>query len=203
MDAWQQWLKRWFTPRQEQSPATGEPARKGQSVLLLVVLGVVLLLLARLDLGSDQHGLQNAGVALPTVRRTEGEGWEEQLEERLVRLLQAMQGVGDVEVMVTLDQSARQVFAVERTEERTYVQGEDGRMAHTVEERLTERPILLREDQGRTEKPMIVTSYEPRVRGVVVLAQGAYDPTLRYEISRLVQTVFGIAAHQVHVYTKE
>lgn len=202
MDAWQNWVKR-FLPGKEGDGAD-TPPRKAQTLLLLVGLGVLLLVLNRLDAPPDSQGLtvQNAGVGLPSAARREG-SYETELEQRVEKLLRAMRGVGDVEVMITLDSSARHVYAMERTEERKYVQGLEGSAQVLSEERLTERPVIIREEQGRTESPLIVTAYQPEVRGVVVLAEGAYDPGLRYELLKVVQALLGVPAHRVQIYAKE
>lgn len=203
MDAWQHWIKRFFSSEGQSDTAESGTKKKTNSVLLLVVLGVLLLLWARMDFtGPEQQSIQNAGLGLPTAPRTE-EGYEAELEQRVERLLRSMRGVGDVEVMITLDTTGTRVFAMERTEERSLSQPTEGAPLQTTEERLTERPVVIREDQGRTESPLVVTSYQPIVRGVVVLAEGAYDPGLRYEIARVVQTALGVPAHRVQVFTKE
>ncbi|NLN28548.1 MAG: hypothetical protein GX161_10035 [Firmicutes bacterium] len=201
MDGWQQWVKR-FLPGGDGS-GTQSP-RRAQSLLLLAGLGALLLLLGRLDSPASPPAtnLQSAGVGLPASPRREG-GYEAELEERVEKLLRAMRGVGEVEVMIVLDSSARHVFAMERTEERRYEPSADGANPSLAEVRLTERPVIVREDQGRSESPLVVTSYQPEVRGVVVLAEGAYDPGLRYELFKAVQALLGVPAHRIQIFPKE
>lgn len=203
MDAWQHWLKRFFPDKEEGGRGSQSP-RKVHSLLLLVGLGALLLILNRFD-GPEPDALnvQNAGVGLPSPAARRESGYEADLEQRVERLLRSMRGVGDVEVMITLDSSGAQVFAMERTEERSYATSGEAGDRFVTEERLTERPVLIREEQGRTERPLIVTTYQPQVRGVVVLAEGAYDPSLRYELSKVVQALLGVPAHRVQIYAKE
>src|SRR5690606_37319611 len=121
MDAWQQWVKRLFTSDQSSESASPRPQRKTHQILLLVGLGVLLILLSRMAPPTPEGEIQNAGMGLPTASRGE-EGYERELEQRVERLLRAMRGVGAVEVMVTLESSETHVFAMERTEERSYAE---------------------------------------------------------------------------------
>lgn len=206
MDAWNHWLRKLLPGA---LPADGRdtdgPKKSKNHILILVVLGVLLLLLGRLDFQEPGEALQNAGLQLPRTAKPE-EGYGADLERRLERWLSSMDNVGGVEVLITLERTERYEYALERTEERSHTDEphEGGMRLRThVEERITERPIIIREDQGRTESPVLVTTHSPIIRGVVVLAEGAYDPRVRYEIIRAVQTALGVPAHRVEVLTKK
>lgn len=43
----------------------------------------------------------------------------------------------------------------------------------------------------------------PEIRGVIVVADGAKDPRLRYELSSAVQTALGIPAYKVKVISSK
>lgn len=206
MDTWQHWVRRLF-PTGQDGEETDPPKRRTGQFLLLIAAGVLLLLLNRLDLEQPTNDVQNAGIGLPTsLIQGERGSYEAELERRLERWLGAMRNVGSVEVMITLESTERQVIAVERTEERSTTQeGSDGATGRTIrtEERVVERPLVVREDQGRTESPLVLTTTMPEIRGVVVVADGAYDPRVRYEIFQAVQTALGVPAHRVQVYPKE
>lgn len=207
MDAWNHWLQRLFSG--SDSPGDGDlPASKkrAQQVMLIAGLGLLLLILSRFDTpqSRDREPVQNAGVQLPLVSRPETT-YEGELERRLEQWLSAMAGVGKVQVLVTLERTERYEYVVERTEERTVSEepADSGGIRVNRDDRVTERPVLRRDDQGRNEAPILVTTYSPQVRGVVVLAEGAYDPRIRLQIIKAVQTVLGLPAHRVEVLTKK
>lgn len=207
MDAWNHWFKKLLPGMQSgEDNDSAVPKKRTNHVILLIVLGVFLLLVSRLDVQRPgDTTVQNAGLQLPRTIKPD-ERYESDLESRLERWLSNMQGVGSVEVFITLDRTEQYEYAVERTQERSHTEepSEGGAKLRTrVEERITERPILTREDQGRTETPVLITTYSPTIRGVVVLADGAYDPRIRYQIIQAVQTALGVPAHRVDVLTKK
>ena len=104
--------------------------------------------------------------------------------------------------MIVLDSSARHVFAMERTEERRYEPSADG--TNPSSRGAPDGTPGHRPGGPRAQRePLVVTSYQPEVRGVVVLAEGAYDPGLRYELFKAVQALLGVPAHRIQIFPKE
>lgn len=207
MDVWQNWLRRVFPADPGPDGGAGTPPKsRAWQFLLLAAAGVLLLVMSRFTPQTPEEQVQPAALGLPSAAAGGGQGDVEDLERRLERWLASMRNVGSVEVMITLDTTQTQVFALERTVERTVRRepGEGGEAEYvTTEERIVERPVVLRSDQGRSEAPLVVTAEMPAIRGVVVVAEGAYDPRIRYEIFQAVQTALGVPAHKVHVFAKE
>lgn len=112
------------------------------------------------------------------------------IERRLETVLSRMAGVGKVTVMLTLDQTEEQVLAV------------DGRSSSSETGSSTEsRPATVSE--GSKESPIVLTERLPRVRGVIVVAEGAANISVRMNISAAVSTVLGIDEKCVEVFVME
>ncbi len=109
------------------------------------------------------------------------------LETRLAELLSAVAGVRRADVFITLERGPRLTIAEEVTSE------EHGGM----ERRRTSAPALLR--SGQSEQPIILETDWPAVRGVLVVADGAEDPQLRFRIAQAVQTVLQIEMYRIEV----
>ena len=107
----------------------------------------------------------------------------EKLEKRLEALLSDMAGVGRVRVMLTFEQTGEQVLALE------------GRSGSGSEE---SRPATVSE--GGKQSPIVLTEHLPRVRGVVVLAEGAGNIAVRLNIIAAVGTVLGVDEKSVEVF---
>ncbi len=124
------------------------------------------------------------------AQQTAGEGdlaLEQRLERRLEELLQSMEGVGRARVMITLESAAEQIVA---SDERK--SGSDGSYSSEL------RPATV-SNAGR-EEPIVITELMPRVRGVIVLAEGAGDIRVKYNITAAVRTVLGIDEGSVEVF---
>lgn len=205
MDSW----SRWFPWRQSsdtpQESAKQPSVQRNRALLWLVVLGVFILLLGRIDSPQDPlPQMQSAGIQLPLGNESDT-GPEREVERRLAELLSHVANVGRVEVMIQLDRGEEVEYAVDRTLHRTTTEepaeGEGGIRRHS-DERITERPILLRDDQGRRESPLVRTVHQPRMRSAIVIAEGAHDPRVRYELARAVQVYLDLPAHRVEVLAR-
>ena len=104
------------------------------------------------------------------------------LEDELAEVLSAMEGVGEVCVMITLEDDGEIVLQTDSSK------SEDSSSDSTV--------IM---EQGDDELPYITSRITPSVQGVVVVAEGAGSGSVDAEITEAVMALFGIEAHKVKV----
>ncbi len=117
---------------------------------------------------------------------------EDELEQRLMETLSCVRGAGKVKVMITYDTGSEIVPAMNTD--------------------ITSSVSISGENQTRTESSSPVTAYQngenqaivlmekqPVVRGVIVVAQGAADISVRLKLQTAVQAVLGVEAEKVEV----
>ena len=159
--------------------------------LRIAVFAALALFAALLFLTSGVFRPQKTGSA-PAVQESPAPNADAagSIERRLETVLSRMAGVGKVTVMLTLDQTEEQVLAV------------DGRSSSSETGSSTEsRPATVSE--GGKESPIVLTERLPRVRGVIVVAEGAANISVRMNISAAVSTVLGIDEKCVEVFVME
>lgn len=159
--------------------------------LRIAVCAALTLFAALLFLTSGVFRPQKTGSA-PAVQESPAPNADAagSIERRLETVLSRMAGVGKVTVMLTLDQTEEQVLAV------------DGRSSSSETGSSTEsRPATVSE--GGKESPIVLTERLPRVRGVIVVAEGAANIGVRMNISAAVSTVLGIDEKCVEVFVME
>lgn len=168
-----------------------EQLGKYSRLLVLGGVGVVLMLIAPLWDEADSRAdtkTETVHEIAPILPRDEWEG-------RLEKILSQVDGVGDVTVLVRMDEESAE-HEKNRTIERRYaVQG-----GELTEERVTEEVIMQRCD-GK-ELPVVKRQYAPRIAGVIVAAQGASSSAVRKKIQDAVCAVTGAAVHRVKILTK-
>lgn len=101
------------------------------------------------------------------------------LEARLEDILSQMQNAGQVRVMVTFDNAQEKVIAADEQKSS----GSSG-----ISE--ASRPVKTSGSGG--ESPIILTERMPKIRGVIVIAEGAADISVRFSLAAAVSTVLGI-----------
>src|SRR5690606_38420298 len=112
----------------------------------------------------------------------------------LEQMLRSVQGVGHVQVMVTVEASSERVYSGQVSRERRAVHGGAQGAGVTEDERETWQPVLVRSQSGRAEEALVEKERAPVLRGVLVVADGGGDPRVARAITRAVQAVTGLGA---------
>lgn len=107
-------------------------------------------------------------------------------EQQLVDQLAAMEGVGRVSLMLSLEETEEAVYAV--NVRRT----EGGAQSY-------ESDLAVLSDRSYGETPVAVKNRLPSFRGAVVLCDGADNVMVRLAITNAVSTVCGIGSDKVTV----
>lgn len=125
------------------------------------------------------------------------------IEGRLKRILETIKGSGEVEVMVTFDMGSEIIPASNRIEIKDISEEEDasGGIRTVQSENLTENIVISNDNNG--SKPLVLKEIEPQIRGVIVVAEGADDITVKMQLYDAVKTVLQISGDRVQIYTKD
>ena len=121
------------------------------------------------------------------------------LEERLTEVLQAMEGVGKVQVMITLSDKGERVVEKDRnwsTNTTTETDSSGGTRVTTNQEN-AEQTIYM--EDGENSYPYIEKEVFPSVEGVFVVAEGGGNSTVVSNISDAVMALFQVDAHKIKV----
>jgi stage III sporulation protein AG len=174
--------------------------RQNSKLVVIGIIGILLVLASSLFDGSvknRQAALPDDTVKAPPASSTRSV--EEALEAKLANLLSQVQGAGAVVVNVTLENSAAADFAKNVTRESKTIQENDnsGGIRTTTENKESEQ-ILLGKENG-TDKPVMISETKPVIKGVLVIAEGAADSTVKNNLTQAVETGLGIAAYKVTV----
>ena len=176
------------------------------NLLILVLLGILLFVVAipvkKEDNGNDRKSEE---IVTPTqedqqaVTRavTSGSAGEYTmyLEEKLKTMLEAVQGLGEVEVMITLESSEEKIVEKDMSANRSNTEEQDSAGGtRTVNASQTEYQTV--------GDPFVVKTLTPKVEGVLVVAEGAGKGNMAGEITQIVQALFGVEAHRVKVMEK-
>lgn len=121
-------------------------------------------------------------------------------EEKLKRILSAIDGAGEVEVAIQIEEEKRIEHEKNRTQEsRSVTDGSGGYV--TVEEKVTEELPMRRENGA--EIPVIARTLRPAIKGVLVVAEGGASSVVRANIREAVETATGVPAYRVKVLAKK
>lgn len=120
------------------------------------------------------------------------------LENRLIYILEKFKGVGDVDVMITLEDSVEKIPASNsiKTVENTRETDSEGGMREVNREDTNVQIV-----NSQSGIPITIKEINPTIKGVIVVAEGADDPLVLERLYEAVKTVLGVNGNRVQVYS--
>jgi len=171
-------------------------------ICLLGLAGVVLLVLGSAGNAGYQPEATPAGeeVMNPAANQPGAiKEEEDNLAERLRKVLRKVEGAGTVEVTVHLAGSTRTEYAVNATTGKRITEEKDKAGANrlTTEDNNNGQVVVVR--NGQRENAVVEREEAPRILGVLVVADGAADPDVKARIFHAARVALGVEAHRVLV----
>ncbi|WFR59634.1 stage III sporulation protein AG [Anaerocolumna sp. AGMB13025] len=181
------------------------PAR----LVILLMAGIFLLVLSFPDMLSSKDSAKDNAVKQDykvkdntnnIETKDETDVYANEMENRLKNALAKVQGIGDVEVMITLKGSKEKVVLKDgpyTQESMNEVDGEGGnRDSSSIKKE--DSTVLVNGGDGKSE-PYVLQVLEPEVEGIVVIAEGGDNAKIMTEIMEAAQVLFDVPAHKVKV----
>ena len=109
-------------------------------------------------------------------------------------ILEKIDGAGEVEVMITLESCYENVYA------KGYSTQSDVDEAG-AQSQITEEYVIVKNGSS-TEECLVVKVYEPKIKGVAVVAEGADNAQVKKAITDTVCALFDISSNKVSVIKK-
>lgn len=152
-------------------------------LMLVIVCGVLLLFLSYPGHEAEPDIQSANSTSVQMAETVTLEDYKRAREEELEQLLQKVEGVGQVETMITLKASNEKVMLKDSVNK-----GE-----------ANEEKTVLVENSDRDSSPYIVQEREPEIEGVVIVCQGGYDSVIKREITDAVSALFSIESHKIKI----
>lgn len=129
----------------------------------------------------------------------EESAYEKEMEQRVKEILKNVQGVGQVDVMITLKSSKEKVIHVDKEKSRSSSEEKDsaGGTRTSATEEIKETALM--SGSGQEDVPVVEKELQPEIAGIVISAQGGGSATVKAEISEAMQALFDIPAHKIKV----
>ena len=166
--------------------------------VLIGALAVILLIVILIPVPKEKGETEGnaAAVAVQEVTNVSGNSMEEQLKE----VLQKISGVGLVEVFITYEDGGKIVIEKDESVSEELVQEADSNGG-------TRTTTTTRNDRETVydgaESPYVIQELSPTVKGVLVVAQGAGNVSVKNQIQQTIEALFGLDAHKISIMKME
>ncbi|MDY8021547.1 stage III sporulation protein AG [Paenibacillus polymyxa] len=184
-------------------------------LLILGLIGVAIMLFNSFvnvkKIDPENVGREPPGVMKnePTLETTTGEessfaGIEKVFEDNMKQMLEQIVGVGTVDVMVTVDSTEEVIVQrnVKDMQEENNETDANGGQRHTTQY-TRDGEIVTYESSGGQHTPIVTKKVKPQVRGVLVVAMGAENPTVKQLIVDAVQKGLNVPSYKISVVPRK
>ena len=160
----------------------------------LAVLLVVAIILAIYFSSLDTSGTKKTDDKAETGAPAETISSDTEMEDRLKRVLSKVDGVGDVDVIINYESTAERIPAFSEDRQVSKSDSQD-----TSSETSSEKSDIATVQGNGASEALIVKEKQPEVRGVIVVAQGAEDISVRMNLLNAVTTLLNVSADKVEI----
>lgn len=150
---------------------------------LIVTIIFILILLVILFGDFNLFGSKSTDTSNSNSSYSNSLEYSSKMENKLKTLITKIKGSGNVEVMVTVEESGAVI--VDNTSSKT-----SGTVA------VSGSSIVLENGQN---SPVVIGEVTPKIKGVVVVSSGASDTTVRLNILRAVETLLDLNESQIQI----
>lgn len=128
------------------------------------------------------------------------EEYEETQKKELKTILESMSGVGKVQVMINFKSGESKVLAYDSSKQIVSTEEKDTEGGTRVSNQTNDGTTVVMTNEGGDNEPFIVETYKPKIEGIMILAEGASDSKIKYDIQKAVSSLYGLSAEKVNVY---
>lgn len=179
-----------------------------QNTVIIAIIGIILLIAGSVFFQGTAKKSEkvtpqpkNGTEALETLSQKEGET-KDKLEKSLESILSQIKGAGKVSVMVTFYSGNESVPAYNTKNSTSDTQEKDKEGGtRSVKQSDKENNIIFEESDG-VKKPYITKEMLPKVKGVVIVADGAGDAEVKSSLANATEALFEVASHKIQVFER-
>lgn len=129
------------------------------------------------------------------------EDYEEKQKNDLKNILKKMNGVGDVDVMISFENGEEKVPAYDKNTQTSKTEETDTEGGKRINNQNTDGSKVVMTNSDGNNEPFILTTYKPKITGVVIVAEGAENSKTKYEIEQAVSKLYNVTLDKVNVYS--
>ena len=121
------------------------------------------------------------------------------LEEKLENILSKIAGVGNVDVLLTYNET-EEIIPIYNTKDKTSVTNETDSTGGT---RITQESDNSREVIYQDNEIIVQKTKSPKIEGAIIAASGANNSSVKANIIQAVEAATGLATHKIQVFEKQ
>lgn len=149
----------------------------------------------------DNQGATDTKDTTNSDTTTNFKDYEEQEKAELKNILRQIDGVGNVDVKIYVESGEEKVPALDTTVTKSTTEETDKEGGKRISNQQSDGDKVVITTNGKGNEPLIVKVNKPKITGVVVVAEGAENSKIKYEISKAVANLYGLTVDKISVFS--
>ena len=172
------------------------------NILIVFLVGVLILTITNFfntkDSATNASTIAKEDEVLVTEEYVKN--YENGRKNELKTMLNKIKGVGQVDVMIAFEGGEELVPAVNINDGINKTNEIDNQGGKRDNEQTNKGSQIVMSTKDGNSTPVILKKYNPKIIGVMIVAEGAMDKQIQLDIKNAVGTLFGIQTNKVNVY---
>ena len=184
----------------------GNNKRKIENLIVFLIILVITVISINIIWNKNENNQNDEDVtsykelANSNDASTNFENNEYNLEEKLKNILSKINGVGNVEVLITYQETSELIAMYnENVKESSTEETDTSGGKRVIQEVDTSKDIVYQEESG-TKMPITQKVVMPKMEGAIIIAEGANDSNVRANIIQAVEAATGLLSHKIQVF---
>lgn len=180
----------------------GDNKKKTENlVFLLIILVVTVIAINFIWKDGNEESTNTTDVSKKLASRNEEQTTYEQdsLEIKLENILSNMSGVGNVDVLITYNETEELIPVYNQSNKKSTTNETDSEGGtRVIEEVDTNKEVIYQNDEIIVQKKI-----SPKIEGAIITATGANNSNVKANIIEAVEAATGLATHKIQVFEKK
>ncbi len=165
-----------------------------KTLYIFLSVGILILILSNMFANSNEKNTNKSES--PNIISKEND------EIRLEKILSKVHGAGKTDVMITYDTGIEKVTIQNSKISKSSSNDTEKSGGEEMTNEISEERQTVMNGSGNSQTPFITKEVNPRVRGVLVVADGAGDEIVRYNLTNAVAAVLDVPYYRIQVLKK-
>lgn len=185
--------------------SNGNDKKKTENLIFLLVILIVTVVAINIiwkDEKENINDIQNTNDAnkkLASKNDEETDYQQDSLEEKLEKILSNISGVGNVDVLITYNET-EEVLPIYNKKDKKSITNESDSQGGT---RIVEETDVSEEVVYQNDEVIVQKTVSPKIEGAIVVATGANNSIVKSSIIQAVEAATGLATHKIQVFEKK
>lgn len=173
-----------------------------ENLVLFLLLFIIVIIVMNV-LNKEDKIENNETYLVSKVNASISEEKEETLEEKLEKILSYIEGAGKVEVLITYQTGTMQIPMYNVKQNTIITQEADKAGGTRKTEQINEEQTVIFEENGNEKNPVIKQMMNPEIVGVLVVAEGANNLTIKENLMKAIEATLNIPSHRIQVFARK